>query len=138
MSIKDNIRKKIFLLKRDYYSFSSITFALSILLAGVFSVWAITSSAHNWQQELKMADLRADIAKAALEIEILSYERAYLETTEYQELAARKYQNKLLPGEKMLILPKNSEAAKNKYQDETATETRQPSNFEEWLRFLFS
>ena len=50
---------------------------------------------------------------------------------------ARKKQNKMLPGETMVILPNNSEKAKTKYSDIDDKTEKKRSNFEEWLDFLF-
>jgi len=43
----------------------------------------------------------------------------------------------MLPGETMVILPDNTEKAKNKYSDIDSGTGKKRSNFEEWLDFLF-
>lgn len=82
--------------------------------------------------------------KALLELEVdtLELENEYYRSAEYQELAARKYQNKKLPGETMIYLPDNSEAARTKHKQSTtspdsAIANTSLSNFEQWLAFLF-
>ena len=76
-----------------------------------------------------------------LEVETLELENEYYRSYEYQELAARKYQGKMLPGETMIYLPDNSEVAKNKHkttvEDEPAVADNTMGNLEQWLAFLF-
>lgn len=76
-----------------------------------------------------------------LEVETLELENEYYASAEYQELAARKYQNKMLPGETMIYLPDNSEHAMNKHKmqdnNEPTITANEMSNLEQWLMFLF-
>ena len=50
---------------------------------------------------------------------------------------ARKYLDKELEGEKMVVLPENSEEAKNKYKNKEEVVEKQYSNFEKWMMYLF-
>lgn len=76
-----------------------------------------------------------------LEVETLELENEYYLSEEYQELAARKYQGKMLSGETMIYLPPNSEAAKSKHAGssdaELGVDTVEMSNFQQWMAFLF-
>jgi hypothetical protein len=40
-------------------------------------------------------------------------------------------------GETMVILPRNSEEAKNAHKDDTTAVVQEKSNFEQWLELLF-
>ena len=72
-----------------------------------------------------------------MEIEAAELENEYYKSEEYQELAARKYLDKKLDGENMLVMPENSEAAKNKYATNEVTIVNvEYSNFEKWIKFL--
>ena len=65
-------------------------------------------------------------------------ENEYYRTDEYQELLARKYMDKALPGENMVIMPDNSDGAKKAQQTEVAQEElKDYSNLEKWMMFLF-
>ena len=80
--------------------------------------------------------------KSLLELDVnkIKLENQYYASDEYQELEARKLLGKKLPGEVMIDLPKNSEIAKNKHPKPTLNEqieARKPSNFEQWMEFLF-
>ena len=75
-----------------------------------------------------------------MEVEAAELENEYYKTNEYQELLARKYLDKKMPGENMVIMPENSEAAKTKYEVivAKAEETeKEYSNFEKWMMYLF-
>jgi hypothetical protein len=72
----------------------------------------------------------------------MELEKTYYASAEYQELAARELSSKSFPGETLIYLPENSDAAKTKYSSSTASElaTADPeeqSNFSQWLSFLF-
>ena len=77
------------------------------------------------------------LAKLKLEITNMELEQEYYRTEEYQELVARAKLGKMLPGETMVILPKNSRAAKEKYMRTEVMVTEEQSNFEIWMSFLF-
>ena len=73
-------------------------------------------------------------------METFELENEYYASEEYQELMARKLVDKQLPGEKMVKMPENSEVAKLKHKTVEATveeNTREYSNLEKWLHYLF-
>ncbi len=65
----------------------------------------------------------------------------YYKTDEYQELVARKNLDKKLNGENMVVMPENSEEAKNKHKEVSVAtklmEEKEYSNFEKWMMYLF-
>jgi hypothetical protein len=82
-------------------------------------------------QQLKLVDLQT---------QNLAYEQRYYKSAEYQELAVRARLGLARPGEKAIILPPNSDAAKN--ADELLTKrTVRPvestDNVQQWMNFLF-
>ena len=92
---------------------------------------------RNWELAEKIATREKELALLQLEIDTLELENQYYASKEYQELAARRQQNKKLPGELMVYLPENSESAKRKHQNNTSTTNNEASNFEKWMSFLF-
>ena len=74
-----------------------------------------------------------------IEVEAAELENEYYKTNEYQELLARKYLDKKLSGENMVIMPENSETAKNKYEIAVVEDEQEKeySNFEKWMMYLF-
>ncbi len=109
-----------------------------ILLCLNWTYSAIISLSRNWQLEQRLAAKQREAKILELEVETIELENQYLSSEEYQELAARDKANKIMPGESLVYLPKNSEAAKTKHATEAvATAYVEPSNFHQWLSFLF-
>ena len=62
---------------------------------------------RNWSLSQEVLEYQREKSLLELEVEMLELENEYYRSNEYQELAARKYQNKKLPGEVMVYLPAN-------------------------------
>lgn len=93
---------------------------------------------RNWTLSERLSSEKKSLELLEVELDTLELENAYYKTEEYQELAARRFANKQLAGEKMVYLPENSEAAKNKYQTvATKTHEKTYSNLDKWVHFLF-
>ncbi len=135
--IKTQLRRLGYYTKKDFLTVHNIATAAAIILGLIFTYNAVTATTRNWQLEQKLKERTLESAKLEIEVQTLKLQKQYYNTDEYQEIMARKKQNKMLPGEKMVILPSNSEKAINKYADiDSGTEVKR-SNFEEWLDFLF-
>jgi hypothetical protein len=83
------------------------------------------------RQQLQLAQLQSDN---------LELQNRYYQTNEYRELEARKSLGLVMPGESVLILPDNSEAAKTADRStprQVVVPQEDTTNFEQWLNFLF-
>ena len=81
---------------------------------------------------------RKNLELVSVEVEAAELENEYYRSNEYQELMARKVLDKQLSGENMVVMPENSEEAKQKHKmEEQAAVEREYSNFEKWMMFLF-
>lgn len=131
-------RKKKLSLKRKMTA-DRVIFVIIAIATLYFVGYAITAMTRNWQLEQTLAEKSRQKALLELEVETMALENRYYASDEYQELSARMHQNKMAEGETMIYLPKNSESAKNKHQEETASagEEARPSNLSQWLTFLF-
>jgi cell division protein FtsB len=135
--VKTWFRRLRYYTKKDILTFNNIVFAIALVLCLVWTYGAINSMSRNWILEEKLKNRQLEATKLKLEVETLKLEQEYYQTDEYKELMARTKSNKMMPGETMVILPKNTEAALNKYSN-TKTEMSTPrSNFSQWLDFLF-
>ena len=106
-----------------------------------FLALSISALNRNLTVRQEIIEREAEFSYLTLQIEEYELENQYYASEEYQELAARRLQNKKLKGETLVYLPKNTERAKSKYQ--TATNEVQKllsekSNFDQWLSFLFN
>lgn len=98
---------------------------------------------RNWELTEKLTAEKKELELVSVEVEAAELENEYYRSNEYQELMARKYMDKQLPGEKMVVMPENSEEAKRKHEvimvDESGEEVteKEYSNVEKWMNFLF-
>lgn len=138
---RTKVRKLHYWLKHELLVFDNIILAIALILCFSFTWGAISSMSRNWSLAAEVASREREKALLELEVETLELENAYYLSEEYQELAARKYQGKKLPGETMVYLPENSDYAKRKHSAASADDSSVPlnelSNFEQWTKFLF-
>jgi len=135
--IKTQFRRLGYFAQKDVFTLDNIVFAVALILCLVWAWGAINSMSRNWVLEEKLKTRQLEAAKLELEVETLKLEQEYYQTDEYKELMARQKSGKMLPGETMVILPKNSDSAINKYNDDSAEVPTYRSNFSQWLDFLF-
>lgn len=138
--LKTKVRKTHYRLKYEFFNFDNVVLLIALVFCLIWTWGSITSMSRNW--ELAQAVMNHEREKALLELEVetLELENEYYKSDEYKELAARKYQGKMLAGETMVYLPANSELAKTKHRTKTETnevDVAAMSNFEQWLAFLF-
>jgi cell division protein FtsB len=115
---------------------SIIPFILILWLVG-----SITNLSRNWSLQQEVNERKAELAYLELQVDSYELENQYYSSEEYQELAARRLQNKILKGETLVYLPSNSERAKRRHRDATDEEKRiknEKTNFDQWLSFLFN
>lgn len=127
-------------MRHDFLTIENIVLLLAIVLCLNWTYRSIEAMSRNWElsERLNAAEKTLELKK--IEIETEELENAYLASDEYQELAARKFANKQLDGEKMVYMPENSERARNKHNTEVASvseEKKEYSNFEQWMMYLW-
>ncbi len=123
--------------KHDFLTSDMLIISIAIILCLLLTSSAISALTRNWELSQRYESRRRELAVLSLEVENLALENEYYKSEEYQELAARAKQNKLLPGETLVYLPDNSEYAREKHQTVSVTEEASVSNFRQWLAFLF-
>jgi hypothetical protein len=84
------------------------------------------------ERQVSSARLANDLIK--LQNDNLRLTQNYYQTNEFLELQARTLLNKAEPGEHLVILPANNAPART---DTAVAPTPEPSNFAQWLEFLF-
>lgn len=128
-------------LKHNLLVFDNVILFIALGLCLIWTWGTISSMSRNWSLAQELTNKQREKALLELEVETLELENEFYLSEEYQELAARKYQGKMLPGETMIYLSANSEYAKNKHAEieESASELESDtrSNFEQWMQFLF-
>ena len=139
--IRNSLRRVKFKLKHDFLTVENVVLAIAIVLCLTWTYQSIAAMSRNWELSEKLTAERRQLELASLEVEAAALTNEYYKSNEYQELMARRNLDKKSPGENMVILPENSDAAKNKHKEEPKAiiveEEPEYSNFEKWMMYLF-
>lgn len=138
--LRTKVRKTHYWIKHDLLVFDNVILIIAFVFCLIWTWGSISSMSRNWSLAQELMNRQRERALLELEVETLELENEYYLSTEYQELAARKYQGKMLAGETMVYLPPNSDQAKRKHQDDSSLasdSTTEMSNFSQWMAFLF-
>ena len=120
--------------------------AVIVIAAAIAISWAWASVQvvqKNYALQRTVDDKQRQKQLIDLETQNLAYQKAYYQSSEYLDLQVRKLLGLANPGERVLILPPNSEEIKqlDKEMSSTKTVTPQqvetPSNTQQWADFLF-
>ena len=138
MSVKDGLRKMKFRLKHDFFTIENVVLISAIALCLMWTYQSIAAMSRNWELSETLTAEKKELELLSLEVETAELENEYYKTDEYQELLARKYLDKKMPGENMVVMPENSENAKNKHRiEKVERDDVNYSNFEKWMKYLF-
>ena len=136
--IKTALRKLKYRLKHGFFSIENVVLLIAIVMCLTWTYQSIEAMSRNWELTDRLNTDKKTLELLKVEVETAEFENEYYASNEYQELAARKFANKQLPGENMVALPENSEAAKNKHKAVAiAKEEKEYSNVEKWWMYLF-
>ena len=135
--LETNLRRFFYHLQHDFLTANNIVNAVAIITCLWFTIGAVSSMSRNWELKQKLQEKYVQLAKVKLEVEKLQLEREYYKTDEYKELLARSKAGKMAEGETMVILPKNSNEAKNAHKGNDLYAQSEKSNFEQWMDLLF-
>ena len=141
-NIQGRFRRLKYKLKHDFLSVETVVLVVAVVLCLVWTFQSIEAMNRNWELNGKLNAEKQKLALATVEVETAELENEYYASDEYQELMARKLAGKQLPGEHMVYLEENSEAAKNKHEEpevaaQPVKEVKEYSNLEKWLQYLF-
>lgn len=139
---KINIRKFIYHIRHKYLTFNNLVILTAFLIAAGWLWGSLQAMQQNFTLQKEVDYKKRQLQLAELQKDSLELQKRYYETNEYKELAARESLGLVMPGEKVLILPENSESAKEADSNKTASTGEtvavdKTSNLEQWLNFLF-
>ncbi len=133
-----SVRRFIYKVRHDFFAVENVFLVAAIVLCLVLTYQSIMAMSRNWELSERLGAERKQLELLEIEAETSQLENDYYRTEEYQELLARKYLDKQLPGENMVVLPKNTDAARNKHRVEQKVVVEKTlSNFEKWMIYLF-
>ena len=132
-------RRLVYKLRHDYFSVENVVLVLAVFLCLMWTYQSITAMSRNWSLTERLTAEKKSLELLNVEVETAELENEYYKSDEYQELLARRVLDKQLPGEKLVVMPSNSEEAKNKYKTTIAINKndRDYSNIEKWIMYLF-
>ncbi|HTK39314.1 MAG TPA: hypothetical protein VL362_00440 [Patescibacteria group bacterium] len=136
---RHTVRRLYYHIRHNYFTLNNAVIALAAIVAIGWAWGAVSMMQRNYTLQRKLDAKQRELTLAALEVDTLKYQGRYYASPEYQDLAARESLGLANPGEKMLVLPPNSERAK-KVDEEVSSNpslrSTQSSNFQQWLDFF--
>ena len=143
---KQKIRRLYYHFSRNYLTLNNLVVAAAFVI-GLSWVWgSISVMERNYALQKQIDNLKQQQKLSELQLDLLKYQQQYFNTDEYKELSARQHLGLAGPGEKLLVLPPNSQQAidadarielGNPQRSTTKTQATPPSNLEQWMTFLF-
>ena len=135
-----NFKKYYYRLKQRYFNLNNVVIIVALIIGASWAWGSVSMMQRNYalQSEIDAKSRQAKLAE--LETAQLKYEQNYYQSREYQELAAREYFGLSNPGEKVLILPPNSQSARDageRFSSTSSAPVEPVSNFQQWINFLF-
>lgn len=138
---KINIHRITYQIRHKYMTLNNAVILIAAIIA-VGWIWgSLDVMQKNYKLQKSLDDKSRQLIVAQLDTASAQLAQRYYQTDEYKELAVRQRLGLATPGESVLILPANTEAAKNADKN-NSTVTNQPqldagSNFAQWMNFLF-
>ena len=125
-------------MKHDVFVVENVVLIVAVFLCLMWTYQSIAAMSRNWELSERLTTEKKELELLSVEVETAELENEYYKTNEYQEIMARKYLDKKNSDENMVVMPENSETAKNKHNiAEKVEEAKQYSNVEKWMMYLF-
>lgn len=140
---KIHLRKIIYTIRHNYLTFNNLVILVAFLIAAGWVWGSLQVMQRNYGLQKEVDYKQRQLQLVQLQRDSLQLQNRYYATDEYKELALRDSLGLVMPGEKVLILPDNSAAAKAADAAADAKTSPAPvtqektSNLEQWLNFLF-
>ena len=97
--VKTKIRQLKYKLRHDFFTMENVVLFLAIILCLVWTYQSILAMSRNWELSERLTAEKRTLELLEVEVEMAELENAYYNTDEYQELMARRYLDKKMPGE---------------------------------------
>ena len=137
---KINTRRLYYHLKHRYLTLNNVILAVALIIGAGWAWGSIGAMQRNYSLQQEVDSKIRQEKLVSLEVQNAQFERRYHQSDEYKELAVRERLGLANPGEKMLILPPNSQQAKaadGVVMASPAVTARAESDFQQWMNFLF-
>lgn len=136
---KINIQKIVYVIRHKYLTLNNVVILVAFLIAANWVWGSLDMMQRNYSLQKEVDLKKRQLELTELQRDSLELQKAYYQTAEYQELAAREALGLVRPGEKVLILPENNKQAQKSDTTLAAqpVATQPSSNLEQWVNFLF-
>jgi len=137
---KIKIRRLWYLLRHKYFTLNNGVILIAFMIAAGWVWGSLNVMQRNYNLQKELDDKSRQLIVAELDKDNAELEQRYYQTNEYKELAVRERLGLASPGEGVLILPENSQAAKDADKlttISTQVQVEKVSNFGQWMNFLF-
>jgi hypothetical protein len=137
---KINIRRISYHVRHRYLTMNNIVIAVAFFIGASWAWGSIGMMQRNYDLQKQVDTKARQLKLTELETQNLAYEQRYYQSSEYQELEVRKRLGLANPGEHVLILPPNTQQAKeaDAVVVNKPVRTLEPtSDFQQWMNFLF-
>ncbi|MDB5176582.1 MAG: hypothetical protein JWN75_250 [Candidatus Saccharibacteria bacterium] len=137
------IKRFIYRVRHEFVTMNNVVLVIAAVIAISWAWASVLAVQRNYALQREVDDKHRQEQLIALQTDNLAYEQHYYQSREYQTLEVKRRLGLAEPGEKVLVLPPNSAAAKasDSTDQTTATaapvETAAPPPLQQWMNFLF-
>jgi hypothetical protein len=137
------IKRFIYQVRHEYVTMNNIVLAVAAVIAISWTWASVQAVQRNYALQREVDDKYRQQQLIQLQTDSLTYEQHYYGSREYQTLEVKRRLGLAEPGEKVLVLPPNSAAAKASDTADQASSTVIPAEapppppLQQWLNFLF-
>lgn len=128
----NNAKTKI----KESLNYQNVGFIIFVIVALSLSWSTIKVIQKNYNLAQEINELSAEVENLKLENENLKLGIAYFNTEGFLSREAKKRFNKVSPGEKVIVLPKDNDVDDIKPPAPAPIKSAQDSNFDKWMDFL--
>lgn len=140
-----HIKRLIYLFKHQYLTLNNVVLAVAVVVGLSWAYSSVQAIQRNYQLQREVANKQRQTTLLKLEGDNLEFEQHYYQSSEYLALEAKRRLGLAEQGEKLLILPPNTKAiidsdtaeADRSSRVASAQQASTPSNYDQWLEFLF-
>lgn len=138
---KINIRRLYYRVRHDYLTRENMLVIVALVIAGSWVWGSLTVMQRNYNLQRELDQQKQQLTLVQLQVANEQLQQTYYNSSEYQELSAREELGLAQPGENLLVLPANSQAAIDADKNTTTIVAAAPvdhsNNLEQWFNFLF-
>lgn len=132
-----NIHRLLYRIRHSYLTLNNVVVVIAFLIALGWVWGSLTVMQRNYTLQRTLDRKSQELQVAELETRNLELQATYFKTAEYQELAVRERLGLGAPGEKVLLLPLAKEEVTPQPTNQATQQEVDPSNFQQWMDFLF-